>query len=126
MRPAKALFSALILALSAQTAAAELPPVERIGLSLDAATANRAWKKAHRALLDDLGDPDSAKFRCVTVKRSKTEDLIIVNGGINAKNAYGGYVGYKAFTIVMLPDLNIRNGSILSVEDSTVCENDTN
>lgn len=122
MKPAKALLSAFILAISNPAAAADLPPVERIGVSLDAATARLAWKKAHRALLDDLRDPDSAKFRCVTVKKSQTEDLILVSGGINAKNAYGGYVGYRAFSLVMLPDMRIRNGGILSAPDALVCE----
>jgi hypothetical protein len=42
-----------------------------------------------------MKDPDSARFRLVTVK--KLDGARFVCGEINAKNSYGGYVGYQRF-----------------------------
>lgn len=43
----------------------------------------------------DLKDPDSAKFRAVSINRSG--GAFVVCGELNAKNSYGGYVGYERF-----------------------------
>ena len=42
-----------------------------------------------------LRDPDSAEFRRVTLKRE--EEAIYACGQVNAKNAFGGYTGFKWF-----------------------------
>jgi|GEM_PF-1969823 len=49
-----------------------------------------------------LKDPDSAQFRSVTVVQQKLFDanaVGVVCGYVNAKNAFGGYVGYKGFLV---------------------------
>lgn len=48
---------------------------------------------------NSLKDPDSAKFRAVRVKWDT------VCGEVNAKNSYGGYVGYRRFYSIDAKDL---------------------
>ena len=43
-----------------------------------------------------LRDPGSAQYRDVTVRRAR---LPMVCGEVNAKNAYGGYVGFRRFMV---------------------------
>jgi hypothetical protein len=72
------------------------------GLSLLAAcfTANAApgdaqlIAKAKETATRDFMDPDSAKFRKLSVVRGS------VCGEVNSKNGFGGYVGYKRFVSV--------------------------
>lgn len=54
-----------------------------------------------------LKDPDSATFKNVKVYRVKNKNTCDVNvsavcGAVNAKNSYGGYVGYSNFAVVLL------------------------
>ena len=49
--------------------------------------------KAKTTAAYNLKDPDSAKFRDMTVIRG------VVCGQINAKNSMGGYVGFKRFLV---------------------------
>jgi len=42
-------------------------------------------------------DPESVKFRNVQTKIG--EKYYVVIGEVNAKNRYGGYVGYKMFVV---------------------------
>ena len=56
---------------------------------------------AHKALLSSLRDPDSAKLenpRIMVYKEGEPLPYTYV-GKVNAKNAYGGYTGYKAFEV---------------------------
>lgn len=50
---------------------------------------------AEEAVKSSLRDPGSAQFRNVSVK--KFNGGRVVCGEVNAKNAYGGYVGFKEF-----------------------------
>ncbi|MBC7860285.1 MAG: hypothetical protein H7Z39_16250 [Burkholderiaceae bacterium] len=50
-------------------------------------------EKARNAVLAMLKDADSAKFRNVR----SVGDGLFVCGEVNAKNSYGGYVGFKKF-----------------------------
>ncbi len=50
---------------------------------------------AQLALKRGLKDPESAMFR--NVRTEQTEDGIVVCGEYNAKNSYGGYVGFNRF-----------------------------
>jgi hypothetical protein len=50
--------------------------------------------RAKQSVTKDFKDPDSAKFRNVRVVRGS------VCGEVNAKNSFGGYVGYKRFVSV--------------------------
>jgi hypothetical protein len=49
---------------------------------------------AKTGMMDKLKDPDSAKFKNLSI--SKKYPWIIC-GEVNAKNSYGGYVGYERF-----------------------------
>jgi hypothetical protein len=49
------------------------------------------------AVADQTRDPEAARFRRTFVVRHPHEDHDALCGEINAKNAYGGYVGYQPF-----------------------------
>jgi hypothetical protein len=51
-------------------------------------------RDAKRAITDNFKDPDSALFRDVFLSNKAVPTLC---GEVNAKNSYGGYVGYKRF-----------------------------
>ncbi|WP_312183113.1 hypothetical protein [Massilia timonae] len=50
--------------------------------------------RAKQSVIKDYKDPDSAKFRNIKVVSGS------VCGEVNAKNSFGGYVGYKRFVSV--------------------------
>lgn len=52
-----------------------------------------AVEKVKRDILESMKDPDSAKFRRITI----SPDGSMVCGEVNAKNSMGGYVGFKKF-----------------------------
>ncbi|WP_252108847.1 MULTISPECIES: hypothetical protein [unclassified Halomonas] len=55
--------------------------------------------RAINAVSRDLKDPSSAQFRDIFgVQQLRGGDRVTVCGSVNAKNAYGGYVGYKPFS----------------------------
>ena len=64
-----------------------------------------------------LKDPDSATFKNVKVYRVKNKNTGNVNvsavcGEVNAKNSYGGYVGYSNFAVMLLgkkPTIAVEN-----------------
>lgn len=53
------------------------------------------------AVADTLRDPESARFRNVRVVR-KADGSDALCGELNAKNVYGGYVGYAPFYAPMV------------------------
>ena len=55
----------------------------------------KAMDAAMLAVKNGLKDPDSATFR--NVRTVGTPDGIVVCGEYNAKNSYGGYVGFNRF-----------------------------
>lgn len=55
----------------------------------------KALEKAKEAIASKLKDPGSAQFR--NVKLKIYIDKPVVCGEVNAKNSYGGYVGFKRF-----------------------------
>ena len=55
----------------------------------------KAFEKAKEAIASKLKDPGSAQFR--NVKLKLYIDKPVVCGEVNAKNSYGGYVGFKRF-----------------------------
>ena len=55
------------------------------------------------AVIELLKDPESARF-----KNLRTYNESIVCGEVNAKNSYGGYVGFKRFFVI--------GGSIATLE----------
>jgi hypothetical protein len=58
-------------------------------------TREQAIEAAKAAITASLKDPGSAMFRYVKLK--KFGDGEVVCGEVNAKNSYGGYVGFKRF-----------------------------
>lgn len=52
-------------------------------------------QKAKRLIIDSLIDPESARFKDITA------DDRCVNGKVNAKNSFGGYVGEREFLYVV-------------------------
>ncbi len=80
--------------------------MERIlvaGLLLVAASAHaddqQQIELAKQIAVHDLKDPDSAQFRDL-VARNTGKDYAVC-GEINAKNSYGGYVGYRQFYVLV-------------------------
>ena len=58
--------------------------------------------KAKVIAAHDLKDPDSAKFRDIGIYKSTTgKGGVTVCGEINAKNAYGAYIGFRRFMVLM-------------------------
>lgn len=55
----------------------------------------KAFAAAQDAAKEGLKDPDSAKFQNLRI--ADFDGGKVVCGEINAKNSYGGYVGYKRF-----------------------------
>lgn len=64
-----------------------------------------------------LKDPDSAQFRNIVVRKSSDgKGIFGVCGEINAKNSYGGYVGFRPFYF------SGNYGEILSEDNKDVFE----
>ncbi|MGH8123618.1 MAG: hypothetical protein ACREPT_12700 [Rudaea sp.] len=54
-----------------------------------------------KLVADSMKDPSSVQFRNM---RRKNDSYNIVCGEVNAKNGYGGYVGFVPFEIYTNPD----------------------
>jgi hypothetical protein len=69
-----------------------------------------AFKMAKRLVSDRMRDPEATRFKPnYKAYRTKNGDFIVC-GTLNAKNAMGGYVGYKPFYV------RIRNGAIEALQ----------
>uniref|UniRef100_UPI001F4D9EC7 hypothetical protein n=1 Tax=Rosenbergiella australiborealis TaxID=1544696 RepID=UPI001F4D9EC7 len=76
--------------------------------------------RATKSIASGLKDPDSAEFRNVEVRNIKASGLSksgYVCGEVNAKNAFGAYVGFSRFYIhisadtrFLIPMLGISHG----------------
>jgi hypothetical protein len=62
--------------------------------------ASRVVAEAKTLAAQGLRDPQSAQFRNVVTKSIAENRLLMVCGEVNAKNAYGGYVGFQRFVYV--------------------------
>jgi len=80
----KTVFIVLLLALTASGAA----------LGAGKLSDKALIAKAISAVRNTLKDPESAKFRNVHVKKGSGA---AVQGEVNAKNSYGGYIGFDRF-----------------------------
>ena len=58
-------------------------------------TLDEAVEAAKAVVAYDLKDPESARFRSIEIRDFQGGKLIC--GEVNAKNSYGGYVGYQKF-----------------------------
>jgi hypothetical protein len=64
-------------------------------------------KKLQVAIVEKLKDPDSAKFRNIRLvdgRDAKTPGEGIYCGEVNAKNEFGGYVGFMPFIAAIVGD----------------------
>lgn len=59
---------------------------------------------AEKAASDQMKDPSSSQFRNLRVRPAAAPENRVVCGEINAKNSYGGYVGFKPFLLHVSPD----------------------
>lgn len=55
--------------------------------------------RAREAVAEKLNDPGSAQFR-----NERSEKGGWVCGEVNGKNAFGGYIGFKRYTVTWMPD----------------------
>jgi uncharacterized protein YceK len=55
-----------------------------------------------RAVDSNLRDPEAARFRSLRVVRD-SEGTLGLCGELNAKNAYGGYIGFSSFYAATVP-----------------------
>jgi hypothetical protein len=74
-----------------------------------------AIASATQAVSKDLRDPDSAKFSDIfVVRHAKDEkdkgEFLSTCGAVNAKNAFGGYVGAVRFVV----DQEVKDGKVIS------------
>jgi hypothetical protein len=54
---------------------------------------------AKRAVEERLRDADSATFRNIFIRRTDNDDKRAACGEVNAKNAFGGFVGFTPFVV---------------------------
>jgi hypothetical protein len=80
-------------------------PTERPGLIARELSEAEKTALAH-ALSRTLKDPDSAKFQWVPVRYLSGTQITEYCGLINAKNSYGGYIGFETFHAVLQADPN--------------------
>ncbi|MGP9499594.1 MULTISPECIES: hypothetical protein [unclassified Halomonas] len=70
------------------------PSVTNVRIEID----ENQIEEAQAAVRGALKDPDSANFRDVHgISVAEDGPLIAVCGEVNAKNSYGGYIGYNRF-----------------------------
>lgn len=96
------------------------------GLLLVAATASAEDQQqielAKKIAVYDLKDPDSAQFRNLWVRNTGKD--YVVCGEINAKNSYGGYVGYQQFYVIVGAKSTVikRGDRVMDQLVDTVCK----
>jgi hypothetical protein len=74
---------------------------------------NSAELAAIRAAVGErMKDPDSAKIRNVVAKRDGSSSWVFC-GEVNAKNSYGGYVGFRKFLGMLLVRANTAPIAVL-------------
>lgn len=64
---------------------------------------------ATNAATSDLKDPNSAQFRDVRIVQTPAGRVVC--GSINAKNTYGGYVGFTPFAAAWASATKFKNGT---------------
>lgn len=58
-------------------------------------TSEQALDLAKKAVVERMKDPESVRFRNVSIKTFEGKPIIC--GEVNGKNSYGGYVGFQRF-----------------------------
>lgn len=72
-----------------------------------------------QAMGSRLKDPESMRLQNVRLAPSKTEGMQTVCGEVNAKNGFGGYVGFRGFYAVYIANTNKGNpaAAVIGVDD---------
>lgn len=72
-----------------------------------------------KAMESRLKDPDSMRLQNVRFAPNKTEGMQTVCGEVNAKNSYGGYVGFRGFYAVYIANSNKGTpvAAVIGVDD---------
>lgn len=60
-----------------------------------AATEQEMIEEAKKVIAEKLKDPESARFKNVSIEKIRNIDWVV--GEYNAKNSFGGYVGFSDF-----------------------------
>lgn len=81
-----------------QAKAEESAALEKALVAEKKKAADELVNKAKALLVQNLKDPESAKFSNVVIAIGPNRTLVC--GSINAKNSYGGYVGAKKFFVL--------------------------
>lgn len=82
-------------------------------------------EKELRKEFTDLKDQDSAKFRNIKFAKNDAGGAWIMCGEYNAKNSYGGYVGFSRFMGMAFVDGKKTTYMVMTVKDDTanaMCE----
>jgi hypothetical protein len=103
------------------------PPIAQYGAAPSTVAAPPKTKPAtltdqqeatvREAIAGMLKDPESARFDGIEARQ--LGDLIVVCGWVNAKNAYGGYVGKTPFAATILGDHVMQGQTIIDEGHST-------
>jgi len=102
MRQVVLLYAAIVAVTSFNAHAYDGPPWYRV--KADSAQIERAKSIVSR----DLKDPSSAQFRDMyATSRGMGDDMVC--GEVNAKNSYGGYVGFRKFYVAHDGEYRIAN-----------------
>jgi hypothetical protein len=66
-------------------------------------TTDQDQKMVQKAFRANLADPEAVQVRNVQTFVSP-KNVRMTCGMVNAKNAFGGYIGYQTFTVLTLPN----------------------
>lgn len=118
----KAVLPLVLGILASSGANADFPEDMYFPLGVTAETVSQLWEQVRRQADDRLFDPSSVQYRCITVLELQPEDGFMVLGEFNAKNLYGGYVGFKGFTSFIGADLEHKLTLFTDKADNKACE----
>jgi hypothetical protein len=103
---------------AAKTAEGERARAEKEAAEQAEAQAYASAKEAIQSVRYSLADPDSALFKDVWAVRGKIKEApegVFACGTVNAKNGFGGYVGYTPFVAIGSTVLTPRDGIFVGV-----------
>lgn len=72
-----------------------------------------------KAMESSLKDPESMRLQNVRFGPNKTKGMQTVCGEVNAKNGFGGYVGFRGFYAVYIANTNKGNpvAAVIGMDD---------
>src|SRR5262249_8791640 len=106
----------LIIAVVASALVAGSAYAQAVVDSSDAPLDTSVVKAAMNAATKDLKAPMSAKFRGLRLIHTSRDRPDVICGYVNAKNGFGGYVGFKPFYF----DVKKNAGGVLSLPKTDI------